>query len=41
LFIDRGGVVIDEVRPDGPASRTGLVKGDRITMFAAMRRPAS
>jgi S1-C subfamily serine protease len=37
LFIDRGGVVVDEVRPDGPASRTGLVKGDRITMFDGQR----
>jgi S1-C subfamily serine protease len=39
LFIDRGGVVIDEVRADGPASRTGLVKGDRITMFDGRRVP--
>jgi S1-C subfamily serine protease len=36
-FIDRGGVVIDVVRPDSPASRAGLLRGDRITMFDGQR----
>ena len=37
LFIDRGGVVIEQVRADSPASRTGLMRGDRITMFDGQR----
>ena len=37
LFIDRGGVVIEQVRPDSPASRAKLMSGDRITMFDGQR----
>ena len=37
LLIDRGGVVIEQVNPGGPASRAGLIKGDRITVFDGQR----
>lgn len=37
LFIDRGGVAIEQVRADSPASRAGLMRGDRITMFDGLR----
>jgi membrane-associated protease RseP (regulator of RpoE activity) len=37
LFVDRGGVLIDQVRADSPASRAGLMKGDRITVFDGQR----
>ena len=37
LFFDRLGVVVYEVRADSPASRAGLVKGDRITVFDGHR----
>lgn len=31
------GVIIDEVRADGPASRAGVMKGDVVTMFDGHR----
>src|SRR5688572_138822 len=31
------GVIIDEVRPNSPASRAGLMKGDIVTMFDGLR----
>lgn len=37
IFVDRGGVVIDHVSADSPASRAGLLRGDRITMFDGHR----
>jgi membrane-associated protease RseP (regulator of RpoE activity) len=37
IFFDYGGVVIVEVTPGSPASRAGLLKGDRITMFDGHR----
>ncbi len=37
VFIDRGGVVIEQVNADGPASRAKLIKGDRITVFDGHR----
>jgi len=36
LVVD-GGVVIEQVRADGPASRAGIMKGDRVTMFDGER----
>ena len=37
LFADRGGVVVEQVRADSPASRAGLMKGDHITVFDGQR----
>ena len=37
MFVDRGGVVIEQVRANSPASRAGLMKGDRITVFDGQR----
>jgi S1-C subfamily serine protease len=37
VFFDYGGVVIEQVSPDSPALRAGLLKGDRITMFDGHR----
>ena len=36
LVVD-GGVVIEQVRAGGPASRAGLMKGDRVTTFDGER----
>ena len=36
LVLD-GGVVIEQVRAGSPASRAGLMKGDRVTMFDGQR----
>jgi membrane-associated protease RseP (regulator of RpoE activity) len=37
VFFDYGGAVIEQVSPDSPALRAGLLKGDRITMFDGHR----
>jgi S1-C subfamily serine protease len=37
VLFDSGGVVIEKVSADSPASRAGLLKGDRITMFDGHR----
>jgi S1-C subfamily serine protease len=36
LVLD-GGVVIEQVRAGSPASRAGLMKGDRVTLFDGQR----